>query len=144
MCEIGENIRYMNSFSIWKQFVVYNFKKISVAKFYNSIFKFKVPDFNFHSVEISLFFCHSDFTWNQFYVKPNCESCKTAVFAILEAGTLSLCQISTFKMCKKSWKWKFRASQYVKMADFETLVSPTLISRKFLVTETVIPILATL
>ena len=79
-----------------------------------------------HSVEISEFFYHSYFTWNQFW---RLKSFKIAVFAILRLWRWSIG--SAFEKCKNSYKSQFRASKWVKMADFALLDSPSkLISRK--------------
>ena len=58
------------------------------------------------------------------------RSSKTADFAIL--GALNFVHVVNFclKKCKHSKKVKFRASQFVKIAYFQMLDLPTLISRK--------------
>ena len=63
----------------------------------------------------------------------NFWSSKNAIFEFLEAldfYSFSFWYISTLKNSRKSIKWKISAFEIVKMADFETIDSPILISRK--------------
>ena len=62
-----------------------------------------------HSVEISGFFCHSDFTWNQFW---SFLSTKIAILTILDLEVL------TFSRVKFSQKSKFKVSSSVITAVF--------------------------
>ena len=64
------------------------------------------------------------------------RSSKTAIFATCKAlNFVNLMNFSLQKMKKIHEKSKFSASKYAKMANFETLDSPTLISRKICVAE---------
>ena len=74
-----------------------------------------------NSVEISGFFCHSDFTRNQY------RSYKTAIFAIFRALNFGDLVNSSLQKVQKFIKKK---SKFVKLADFARQESSKLISRK--------------
>ena len=78
-----------------------------------------------HSVEISWFFCHSDFTWNQFWWIWKYEKCLFSIFRGFEFLILVNCslhrmqkfieiRIQSLQMC---WKWQFLTSKILEF-DF--------------------------
>ena len=70
----------------------------------------------YRSVEITEFFCHSDFTWNQFWES---RSSKNAVFAILGALNLvDLVNFSLLKVLKVMKSHNSEVSKCAKTADF--------------------------
>ena len=86
-----------------------------------------------HSVEISWFFYHSDFTWNQFLGFLKCKICHFNTFARL--WILTFRHFSTFWRLKFIKSTKFRALEIAKTAVFNLLDSQKLISRKIWVME---------
>jgi len=82
-----------------------------------------------HSVEISLFFYDTVFTWNQFWWLY-----KLAIFAVFETLNFNFWYSLAPIKCKYSWNSRFRAFKSVKMSDFALQESPKLILRKIWVT----------
>ena len=72
-------------------------------------------------------YCHSDFTWNQFF---GSGSSKTAILTKLEALNFEFDDFLQFLRWEFYQNQKSKASKTAKMADFEPLDSPKLISRK--------------
>ena len=60
----------------------------------------------------------------------DCRSSKTVFFAIIKALNFLILVIFSPQEVQNSWKSKFRVSQCVKTAGFETQDVPILISRK--------------
>ena len=84
-----------------------------------------------HSVEVSGFFYHSDFTWNQFGDARCYRNVKYAILTHLEALNFDLHDFfGTFWRLKFTKVTNFRASKMAKMAFLELLDSLKLISRK--------------
>ena len=81
-----------------------------------------------HSVEISAFFCHADFTWNQFW--RMFKSSKNAIFAILGLWIFHYGKFQPSENTKIHEKSKLRSSKCVKIAIFGPLTPLKVISRK--------------
>ena len=94
-------------------------KKLFWQKKFFMWFHGKIGTSLLHSVDISGFFCHSDFTWNQFWWFKKLKICHFLQFYGL--WILLIWYISTFKKCKNSVKSNFRGSKCVKMSFFELL-----------------------
>ena len=80
----------------------------------------------YHSVEISQFFYHSDFTWNQILGFEECKICHFKTFRASEYWFLWIFALF------ESWKSpnSSRAPKMAKTAFLELWHSPKLISRK--------------
>ena len=78
-----------------------------------------------HSVENSRFFCHSDFTWNQFLA--DLRRSKSAIWPFLQLWSLNLWYL---RVCNFSNKSECKASKIVKLAFSTFWNQPILISRE--------------
>ena len=84
-------------------------------------------------MQIAGFFCHSDFTWNQFWRILKLQNCHFCTFRGSEFWFfMTFCTFWRLELTKLT---KFRALKWPKMAFLEPLDSLTLISRKIWVTE---------
>ena len=71
-----------------------------------------------HSVEITEFFCHSDFTWKQFWLIWECQ--KMSFLNVSEAFNFDFLAISHLWKVSRIPKYsKFRFAEMAKMAVFE-------------------------
>ena len=87
-----------------------------------------------HSVEISGYFCHSDFTWNRFWRIQTFWNCR--LFTISGAlNFVHLVNFSLLKVQKVTKNQNLEPLNVFQMADFALLHSPKLISRKIWVAE---------
>ena len=82
--------------------------------------------------EITEFFCHSDFTWNQSWQIQSLTICQ---FYTLRLWILSFMIFCTFCRLNFTQATKFRSPKMVKTSNLELLDCPELISRKIWVTE---------
>ena len=110
----------------WNQFVHFflyrleNNNTLQLCHFYYTKI-FWCPDDVMHSVKISWFFCHSDFTWNQF---RDSRKAKSAISTYLEELNFNFCTCwrlifakSTKFRAPKIAKGSFRTSKFSKI-DF--------------------------
>ena len=112
---------------------IFRFSTLCVPNPSSLLLSFYFAEVADHNVEISEFFCHLDFTWNQFWR--------------IYIETLELPFIPSFGFCfqcKKSWKIEIQnLLKMCNFADFESLDVQTLISRKILC-DRIISVISTL